>query len=187
MFTYDWFSNNIASWTTLLAEFKGKPNLKFIEIGCYEGRATRWLLDNILTHDSAIIDVIDTFEGSMEHEGGMVEHLYEKFLANIPEVETKVLVYTGRSQEILGERFFPNFYDFVYVDGSHIAKDVLMDGMLAWPLLKKGGIMIFDDYKWDKYPQENLNPKMAIDAFLSLYKGEYEELLHDYQVAIKKI
>lgn len=32
----------------------------------------------------------------------------------------------------------------VYIDGSHWAKDVLTDAVMAWRLLKEGGVMILD-------------------------------------------
>lgn len=78
-------------------------------------------------------------------------------------------------------------FDFVYVDGLHIAKDVLADAVLAWDKLKKNGILIFDDYEWKKYPQtSNLHPKMAIDAFLKIYKDEFELIGKNYQICLKK-
>ena len=36
--------------------------------------------------------------------------------------------------------------DLIYIDGSHLAKDVLSDAILSWKLLKPSGVMIFDDY-----------------------------------------
>jgi hypothetical protein len=36
--------------------------------------------------------------------------------------------------------------DLVYVDGNHSYSSVLLDATLYWPKLKKGGMMIFDDY-----------------------------------------
>jgi len=39
-------------------------------------------------------------------------------------------------------------FDFIYVDGSHVAKDVLTDACMAWPMLTVGGVMCFDDYGW---------------------------------------
>ena len=39
-------------------------------------------------------------------------------------------------------------FDLVYIDGSHSAKDVLLDSLLAWRLLRPGGAMIWDDYEW---------------------------------------
>jgi predicted O-methyltransferase YrrM len=38
-------------------------------------------------------------------------------------------------------------FDFIYIDGSHAACDVMSDAVLAWKLLKENGIMIFDDYE----------------------------------------
>lgn len=59
--------------------------------------------------------------------------------------------------------------DFIYVDGSHQAADVLCDAVLAFRLLRVGGVLAFDDYLWaEDLPQgrDPLRcPKPAIDAF----------------------
>ena len=34
----------------------------------------------------------------------------------------------------------------VYIDGSHLPQDVLTDAAMAWKLLKKDGILIFDGW-----------------------------------------
>lgn len=67
-FKHDWFSVHIPIWKKELKVYKNKPNLHFLEVGCFEGRATRWLLENILTNKSSKITVIDTFEGSIENK-----------------------------------------------------------------------------------------------------------------------
>ena len=36
-------------------------------------------------------------------------------------------------------------FDFIYVDASHRAPDVLLDAVLAFQLLRIGGLIIFDD------------------------------------------
>ncbi len=57
-------------------------------------------------------------------------------------------------------------YDFVYIDASHIAKEVLMDTVLACELLMDNGILIFDDYDWEVYKNfPSLQPKTAIEGF----------------------
>lgn len=48
-FTEDWFSGNIPLWTEVLAPFKGKPDIHYLEIGVWEGRSAIWVLENILT------------------------------------------------------------------------------------------------------------------------------------------
>jgi predicted O-methyltransferase YrrM len=92
----------------------------------------------------------------------------------------------GRSQITL--KTLPlESYDIVYIDGSHAAPDVLADAVLSWSLLKKGGIMIFDDYMldWELPPQDR--PKIAIEAFLRIHKNELQKLHQGYQIIVKKI
>ena len=48
-YTRDWFGNNVPVWTRLLAPLAGRPGARALEIGCFEGRATCWLLGNVLT------------------------------------------------------------------------------------------------------------------------------------------
>lgn len=60
-FTEDWFGGHIGNWQRFLSHLSGQPNVVFLEIGCYEGRAVVWLLGNILTHETARIDCVDVF------------------------------------------------------------------------------------------------------------------------------
>ena len=78
-------------------------------------------------------------------------------------------------------------FDFIYIDGSHSACDVMSDAVLAWKLLKENGIMIFDDYEWDYYEEEYNNPRIAINGFLRCYHPQIEVIYKHYQVAIKKV
>lgn len=193
-FSVDWFNTSgRANFEKYLAEFKGKPLLKFLEIGCFEGQATKWILDNIFTKGD-LITVIDTFEGSMEHKDSNVaeiKDLYsmlERFNENTKGYDDNIIIKIGRSQEVLRNIPFCDCFDFIYVDGSHTAYDVLEDTVLAFRRLKSGGIMIFDDYCWNGYPDDlTLNPKLGIDAFLDCYSGQYELLFKEYQVGIRKI
>jgi hypothetical protein len=68
------------------------------------------------------------------------------------------------------------FYDVILIDAGHKAKDVLTDMIYAWPLLRKGGIMILDDYTW--IPKHGVSdfqlhaPKLGIDAFVNCFADE---------------
>lgn len=44
------------------------------------------------------------------------------------------------------KRFPKEVFDWIYLDGLHDYQGVLMDFWHSWPLLKKGGVMVFDDY-----------------------------------------
>ncbi len=51
-FTKDWFSHNEWNFIKYLAHLIDTP-CRILEIGCYEGRATVWMLENIATHPDA--------------------------------------------------------------------------------------------------------------------------------------
>jgi SAM-dependent methyltransferase len=195
-YSVDWFSNNIPIWDQVfdLAKLKGKENIKFLEIGCFEGRATNYLLENILTGEGSEIHVVDTFEGSRE-EAGMkwddnydFDALYNKFKRNVSKYEDKVKIHRGMSGDILKSDFEKDTFNFIYIDGSHTAYDVLQDAILAHSLLKVGGIIIFDDFGW-KDPN-NLHPtnspELGVTCFYNAYELFYNTIFQGYQIGFIK-
>jgi predicted O-methyltransferase YrrM len=188
IFTVDWFSYNIQIWTHYLNELKDKPNLHFLEIGSFQGRSTVWLLENILTNDTSAITCIDTFEGSIEHTlhfQNDIKNLFDIFSHNISKFKNKVNIIKDKSQDALKK--MKEQYDFIYVDGDHKASSVIEDAILSFHLLKKGGIMIFDDYLWFQMKKFIDNPKVAIDAFLEIYADKITILYKNHQVIIEKL
>ena len=172
-FTTDWFSRNEKNFSKYLAHLED-TRCRILEIGCFEGRATVWLLENIATHPDATIKCIDFAEQASFRQNILA--------ARSPE---KVRLEIGLSQNLL--RLYPtNTFDFVYVDGSHGTVDVLEDAVLSFRLLKRGGIMGFDDFKWKDRAFPNATPKLAINAFLSIYRRKITVLWKDYQVWIRK-
>src|SRR5262245_52509009 len=159
-FTADWHSHNVPHWRQILGEYADRPGLRALEIGSFEGRSALWLLNNVLTHETARIDCIDTFEGSPEHAAMGINSadLVERFLRNLKPYKEKVRWFRGRSQEVLRNGSFDpqgaEHYDIAYIDGSHKASDVLEDAVLSFRLLKVGGVMIFDDYFFNRPASE---------------------------------
>ena len=75
------------------------------------------------------------------------------------------------------------------MDGDHSSLAAFTDGMLSLPLLKVGGIMVFDDYLWDYYDKnlsDTRNPYIGINLFCDLYKDKIEIIEKNWQVIIKK-
>jgi predicted O-methyltransferase YrrM len=167
--------------------------VRALEIGSFEGRSTVWLLENILTHETARIDCIDTFEGSVEHVqmGVNLDNLLGRFLSNTEPYASKVKCFKGRSQERLRNDFggaYQNPYDFIYIDGSHKAADVLEDAVLSFRLLKVGGLIIFDDYMWNGGgPTEFDNPRRGVEAFYYAYQNQLERTHVYYQAVFQKV
>ena len=173
-FHYNWFTHNIPVWQQHLQSLAHSP-IKILEIGSFEGMATCWLLDYILTHPAAQITCIDLY-------------FQDNFERNITQTKDnhKVKKLKGNSHHIL-PTLPSNNYDVLYIDGSHEADDVKQDATLAWDLLKVNGIMIFDDYLL-KMPQDpEQEPKIGIDSFLQSIQNEYKILHREYQLLIKKV
>ena len=77
-------------------------------------------------------------------------------------------------------------FDVAYIDGGHRASEVYSDGILTWPLMARGGLVIFDDYQWDEMPGKMNNPGPGVDAFLKAIEGQYRLVLDSYQIGIVK-
>jgi hypothetical protein len=172
VFTHDWFSGSIPLFEQFLGGLKGRP-CRLLEIGTLEGRSAIWMAENIATHRSASVETVDAYENP-------------KLRRNLAAANGKVTFHLGLSAEVLRTLPFDT-YDFVYIDGCHWTINVLEDAVLAFRLLKVGGVMGFDDYLWDdpKWNQEG-RPKEAIDAFLAIYSAKIEVLHRDSQVWIRK-
>lgn len=118
-----------------------------------------------------------------------MKNVFLNFIRNIEEYGDRVKYEIGISQLLLRKLPYDKdfCFDFIYIDGSHIASDVLEDSILAFRLLKPGGIMVFDDYDWDFFGDQRRHPRIAVDAFLSIYDGKYKLLHKAKQVYIEKV
>ena len=76
--------------------------------------------------------------------------------------------------------------DVAYIDGSHRACDVLTDAVLSWPLLKVGGMIVFDDNRRRRRDAESPNASFAVDAFKSCFAGSCETVVDGVQAAFAK-
>ena len=177
----DWFSANIPVWQAALAEFKGRPGVNYLEIGCFEGRSAVWMLENVLTDSQSKLTCIDPYQ---EHIGADVMN---RFLANVERAgaSSRTTLVRGFSQEKL--RDLPlDAFDIIYVDGDHRAAPVLEDAVLSWRLLKVGGLLIFDDYRWEVTQPPAERPLMAIDFFTETFRDRIEIVHRDYQLILRK-
>ncbi len=186
-----------------------------LEIGTFEGRSAEWMLDNLLTHPESTLTVIDTFAGSFEqfYQSVAVDTIETRFDANLARFGSKVIVTVlaavclplsrvravrcrgvcqvrklkGDSRALL--RTFPRqqTFDLVYIDGEHHAASVLEDAVLAFPLLKVGGAMVFDDFGGGGPDGGNKYPRQGVQAFVTAYLDRLQELHVGWQVHLRKV
>jgi len=195
-FSQDWFSRSIPAWKVILTKLAEQNTpLRILEIGVFEGRSTCWLLENFCKSPESSIVAIDTFQGGMEHRQMELGDLRKRFEGNISVIGStaQVEIMDGTSFqklcELVGRK---SIFDFISVDGSHHAADVLADAVLAFQLLRSGGVMAFDDYLWAPVRRgaENplVTPKAAVDAFTNIYSQQMRVIpnLPLYQLYIQK-
>ena len=139
------------------------------------------------------ITCIDTFEGGEEHakHGLDLIGLRRQFEDNIQEAKGEsqyVKVIQDVSYNGLAECIAKGMeFDFIYIDGSHQATDVLTDACMAFGMLKKGGVMLFDDYLWDDVDGVLHRPKIAVDAFVNIFADQCRVSVVGYQQGITKL
>jgi predicted O-methyltransferase YrrM len=171
--------------------------VRVLEIGSFEGLSTTWFL-HYFNQDSRIV-CIDTFQGGSEHmdtDGSpqqFMRGLKERFLSNVAFGKSRVDVRIGQSESILFQ-FEPQSFDVIYVDGSHHAADALTDIVMAFQLLKVGGVMMIDDVQYnheasDELTLENIRmtPRLAVQPFLALLQERIEVIHNGYQVHLRKL
>ena len=195
-FSNNWFNVARGTWDALFPQLKPK---RILEIGSFEGQATCYAIESGFCEE---ITCVDTWEGGIEHSKINMRSVEESFdhntsLANASlDAAVNVIKRKGYSDFQLASLLAEGkqgYYDFVYVDGSHQAPDVIVDAVMAFKLCRKGGVIGFDDYCW----AENLNygvdpircPKPAIDAFTTLFcrKVKIVTGIPMYQLYVNKL
>ena len=177
-FSNDWFKWK-DDWLKALGDLAGKPNLRYLEVGVYEGQSLVWLFQNVFTHPSSSGVAIDLFD---------FDGLEERFRENVDRagIGDRITTLLGYSNEALrsleGQQF-----DVIYIDASHTAPNVTRDAVLSWDLLKPGGYLIFDDYQFmPSFPSE-LRPQLSIDGFISAFRDELRVVHRGWQLILERI
>ena len=193
--------SKIFFWKKIFKKLKNTNsniNINILEIGSYRGESSSFFLEEI---KNSSITCVDTWEGSDENKGiiKIKKHLYEENFTEIEkafdEVEKKYKDRLIKKKET-SQQFFNSFnenklgneiYDLIYVDGSHYVDDVYFDAINSFRVLKKGGIIIFDDYLWFYYKNFHKNPISAINLFYKTRKNELEILYVYEQIIFRKL
>lgn len=200
VFSEDWLTPSLGGLNPVLNSLKPQ---RILEIGSYQGRSACHFIETAMQqHGSLEIYCVDTWQGGQEHIGkcdlSEAEKMFDQNMsvatARHPTVQIhkiKDLSHDAMIQLLAQGK--KGYFDFVYVDGSHEAPDVLLDALLAHKLCRVGGIIAFDDYLWSSTPmtQENhyLLVKPAIDHYVNTFQRKVHILqrLPLYQLYVQKL
>lgn len=135
---------------------KLQDNATIVEVGSYLGRS----IIGIANYNKRIgkrckIYAVDTWEGSLEQKhfdtiAELKEHdhtLYDEFLMNLEVYGVKdVIAPIRKTSEEASKDFEDGSLDLVIIDAAHDYENVTNDIKLWLPKVKRGGIVIGDDY-----------------------------------------
>ena len=178
--------------------FMKKKNNKILELGCYKGEMSKWFSDILLNHKSSQLHCVDTWEGSVEYKKNFnnvkktfKNDIEKTFKKNIKDSKhpTKVKIHKCTTTDFFIKFFSKHkkpFFDLIYVDASHDARNVILDAIFSFKSLKVGGHIVFDDYEWNKMPQNYERPKIAIIAFNHMFRDNVKITHKGYKMIVKK-
>lgn len=180
----DWFSHNINSLDFFFKKVDYyKKEINMLEIGSYEGNSSVFFLKYF---SKLKLTCVDTFEGSLEQGDKDFNKIYNNFKLNVSEYKNRLKVIKNTS-----DNFFNNynkeFFDLIYIDGSHYYQDVFNDAKNSFAVLNKGGYLIFDDFLWNFYSNANENPIGGIKLFFKENFFKVKIVSIGYQIILKKI
>ncbi len=187
-FTTAWADKNIPFVAPVLRAFaRGRDNIRYLEIGAYEGRNLafmRWLDPAPLS-----VTVIDPWFDDALNPEEKYREIEPRFYRNVAKLG--FLAFTaekGFSTYILPEMLRKGSkFDLIYIDGSHTSWAVNIDLSYCAALLEVGGMIILDDY-WHAVSEiGGPGVKQAVDNFHAMF-GSYFELSAVYrQVILTKL
>jgi FkbM family methyltransferase len=178
-------------WNSAFKEsVKDLPKIDLaLEVGCFEGRTTRWIGENMLLpggrvvcvdplEDQYLTENLDEAAVKMNAELPYFKNQYLRFVRNTKHITVNLIRKrsVGAYPELAALRF-----GFIFIDGDHREEAVFNDGMQCLDICRVGGHILFDDYTWSE------GTKRGIDRFLEAKRFCIQIIKIDYQVLIKRI
>jgi len=150
-FTSDWVSGKTDDWLKVLAGIRGRNNV-IVELGVYEGRATRWFVDQFL-NDGRYFAVDPFLQGTMpdadmkEVKGRFESNLHDVLSTNqlrLCQTTSEKFFYSSLGDSLRGD------VDLIYVDADHATSHFLFDVVNAARMLRRGGVLLMDDLDFNE-------------------------------------
>lgn len=158
-----------------------------VEIGSFEGRGSLLIAKRLCQHAESRLTCIDPLDNEyvagderMAFWNSACHGQRGRFYNNTRGIRN-LTVLQGTSDAMI-PRLENGSVDFVYIDGDHSPEQVYKDAVNMFPKMKKGSILLFDDYEWE---MNGMKTKLGIDRFLAEYAGRVELLVKHWQLGIR--
>jgi predicted O-methyltransferase YrrM len=188
--TTDWLGGHVSPWFVILEQVRNE-RLSVLEVGAFEGRSVITFLRFL---PQSTVMAVDLFPFA---------DIEARFDRNVLEFGSRVTKRRGPAAAVLEElaqgdteawsetRAFhapsnPERFDIIYLDAAKTRQDAFIHSTLAWPLLKMGGLIIWDDYRWRPERPDDQRPHNGIKLFCQAFAGCYSDVHAGYQLVVQK-
>lgn len=179
-----WFLNNFNLFEFFLSE-KKNTNFKYLEVGSYEGMSALYIAHFYKNSEVHCIDMWKNTDNTLTKLTSDMDKIEKNFDNNLMDYK----IFKVKSDSLNALKKYQNnkeVFDCIYIDGSHDGLDIFSDAIESFKILKKNGILIFDDIDISEN-SKNFSQFEAIDAFKKMYNKKIKFLFFKRVVFIKKI
>jgi predicted O-methyltransferase YrrM len=167
--TSDWLpTGHLLFWFPALQHLRER-SADVLEIGSYEGRSAIAFLEALPKCHVTTVDIFDDPE---------VEARCKRNLASYAHRAEIIKMAGAAAIEMLSGKLF----DVIYLDAEKTRHGAFAHSALAWPILKVGGIRIWDDFRWGEGQPDDRRPGSGIELFCSTFKPCLAVLHQDWQI-----
>ena len=184
----DSFTLNVYIWNKFFKKYKlTNKIINYLEIGSFEGRSSVYVLENLNNAYCYFVDPFEEYEEMTKSTNqNNFSSIYNNFKINVGSFRGRYEIFKTTS-----DNFFENLektkkFDLIYIDGSHLSKDVYADAINSNKIIREGGFIIFDDFFWFWYPNLEDNPFFGISKFLYENRKKYKIIYLGDQLIIRK-
>eukprot|EP00747_Dinoflagellata_sp_TGD_P066089 gnl/TRDRNA2_/TRDRNA2_154646_c0_seq2.p1 gnl/TRDRNA2_/TRDRNA2_154646_c0~~gnl/TRDRNA2_/TRDRNA2_154646_c0_seq2.p1 ORF type:complete len:341 (+),score=36.22 gnl/TRDRNA2_/TRDRNA2_154646_c0_seq2:67-1089(+) len=137
-----------------------------VEVGVWKGLSASYLASYLKEQNEGVLVAVDTWLGALEFwnrrwTNGKYDpsrdmmlkngypNVYYQFLSNVVRLNLAPFVIPFPSTSRMAQEFLAEQHaqaDLIHIDAAHEYADVKEDIARWWPMLKKGGILLGDDY-----------------------------------------
>ena len=198
----DWFSEHVPAYDQILApKIASKPGFRALVVGTVEGRSVEWLcslplkkspeiviLERPLTKDSREPRCVAT-RGvgvlvSEEEARKTLKSNIKKLAKKHPNAKIE-LIERPTTQGLLAiATSNKGSFDVVLID-SMSSKHAMECAVIAYTVLKPGGVMVFTNYTHGK-THDSSCPRRGIDGFLDAYANEIQVLRTAFHLFLER-
>jgi hypothetical protein len=182
-----WFNKVRREFCPLAQRFSGKPSV-YVEIGTWAGATCEWVARNVLTHPESLGFGIDPYPSDRRKYD--VDEIKQRAANRVSFLGDRwkwhyLPSWHGLPQVVCHLMAQDRCIDLLYIDGDHDAHAVVQDFALAWPVLRPGSVVIFDDHSINRpWPVV----REAVESIHLAWKGLIKPIgKHQFQHAIEVV